>query len=90
MNILRIWNLQTSITDNLGITLLPQAGVALGMALTATTLPDGALARNVVLFAVLVYELIGPALTKRSLLAVGEIKPEGRISARRHNEPKMH
>ena len=73
------------ITDNLGITLLPQAGVALGMALTAATLPDGTLARNVVLFAVLIYELVGPALTKRSLLAVGEIKPEGRISARRHN-----
>ena len=76
------------ITDNLGITLLPQAGVALGMAITAATLPDGALARTVVLFAVLVYELIGPALTKRSLLAAGEIKPEGRTSARRHNEPK--
>jgi Kef-type K+ transport system membrane component KefB len=74
-----------SITDNLGITLLPQAGVALGMALTAATLPDGALARNVVLFAVLVYELVGPALTKRSLLAVGEIKPEGRSSARKLN-----
>ena len=73
------------ITDNLGITLLPQAGVALGMALTAATLPDGALARNVVLFAVLVYELVGPALTKRSLLAVGEIKPEGRTSARKTN-----
>ena len=78
------------ITDNLGITLLPQAGVALGMALTAATLPDGALARNVVLFAVLIYELIGPSLTKRSLLAVGEIKPEGRTSARRHNSPKTH
>ena len=77
------------ITDNLGITLLPQAGVALGMALTAATLTDGALARNVVLFAVLVYELVGPTLTKRSLLAVGEIKPEGRTSARRYNEPKM-
>ena len=74
------------ITDNLGITLLPQAGVALGMALTAASLPDGALARNVVLFAVLVYELVGPALTKRSLLAVGEIKPEGRTSARKLNE----
>ncbi|MBQ2769981.1 MAG: cation:proton antiporter [Clostridia bacterium] len=73
------------ITDHLGITLLPQAGVALGMALTAATLPDGALARNVVLFAVLVYELVGPALTKRSLLAVGEIKPEGRTSARKTN-----
>ena len=77
------------ITDNLGITLLPQAGVALGMALTAATLPDGALTRNVVLFAVLIYELVGPALTKRSLMAVGEIDPEGRTSARRHNEPKI-
>ena len=76
------------ITDNLGITLLPQAGVALGMALTAASLPDGALARNVVLFAVLVYELIGPALTKRSLTAVGEIKPEGRVSARTLNTEK--
>ena len=74
------------ITDNLGITLLPQAGVALGMALTAASLPDGALARNVVLFAVLVYELVGPTLTKRSLLAVGEIKPEGRTSARKLNK----
>ena len=74
------------ITDNLGITLLPQAGVALGMALTAATLPDGALTRNVVLFAVLIYELVGPTLTKKSLLAVGDIKPEGRTSARKLNE----
>ena len=78
------------ITDNLGITLLPQAGVALGMAMTASTLPGGDLTRNVVLFSVLIYELVGPALTKRSLLAVGEIKPEGRKSHRTHNaaEPK--
>ena len=76
------------ITDNLGITLLPQAGVALGMAITAATLPDGSLARNVVLFAVLIYELVGPALTKRSLLAVGEIRPEGRTSARTLNAQK--
>ncbi len=76
------------ITDNLGITLLPQAGVALGMAMTAAALPNGDLTRNVVLFAVLIYELVGPTLTKRSLLAVGEIKPEGRTSARRHNAPK--
>lgn len=75
------------IVDHLGITLLPQAGVALGMALTAASLPDGALTRNVVLFAVLIYELIGPALTKRSLMAVGEINPEGRTSARKLNQP---
>ena len=84
----RITGQPKSITDHLGITLLPQAGVALGMAITAATLPDGALARNVVLFSVLVYELVGPALTKRSLLAVGEIKPEGRTSARQENKPK--
>ncbi len=81
----RITGQSKPITDNLGITLLPQAGVALGMALTATSLPDGDLTRNVVLFAVLVYELVGPTLTKRSLLAVGEIRPEGRTSARREN-----
>jgi hypothetical protein len=58
------------------------------MAITAATLPGGTLTRNVVLFAVLIYELVGPALTKRSLLAVGEIRPEGRTSARKHNQPK--
>ncbi len=78
------------ITKNLGITLLPQAGVALGMVQTAATLPGGELIRNVVLFAVLVYELIGPSLTKRSLLAVGEIRPEGRTSARTVNPEKQN
>lgn len=77
-----------NIKKHLGITLLPQAGVALGMALTATSLSDGAVVRNVVLFSVLVYELVGPALTKRSLMAAGEIQPEGRTSARKANSPK--
>ena len=85
----RLTRQSAPITANLGITLLPQAGVALGMALTAASLPDGTLARNVVLFAVLIYELVGPALTKRSLTAVGEIRPEGRTSARQHNMPKL-
>ena len=82
----RITAQSKAITEHLGITLLPQAGVALGMALTAATLPDGTLARNVVLFSVLVYELVGPALTKHSLLAAGEIRPEGRTSARTANK----
>ncbi len=73
------------IVDNLGITLLPQAGVALGMALTASSLEGGEMVRNVVLFAVLIYELVGPTLTKRSLTKVGEIRPEGRTSARTLN-----
>ena len=77
-----------SIKKHLGITLLPQAGVALGMALTAQQLADGAMVRNVVLFSVLVYELVGPALTRRSLAAAGEIHEEGRTSARKKNSPK--
>lgn len=76
------------ITKHLGITLLPQAGVALGMSLTAASLSDGAIIRNVVLFSVLVYELVGPALTKRALTAAGEIKPEGKTSARSKNQQK--
>lgn len=76
------------ITKHLGITLLPQAGVALGMAMTATALSDGLLVRNVILFSVLVYELVGPALTKRSLLLAGEIRPEGKTSARTLNKEK--
>ena len=75
------------ITKHLGITLLPQAGVALGMALTAQQLAGGEVVRNVVLFSVLVYELVGPALTKRSLIAAGEIQIEGRTSARKKNKP---
>ena len=76
------------ITKYLGITLLPQAGVALGMALTAQRLSEGEVVRNVVLFSVLVYELVGPALTKRALIAAGEIKVEGKTNARRKNTPK--
>ncbi len=84
----RVTKCSAPITKHLGITLLPQAGVALGMALTATALSDGHLVRNVILFSVLVYELVGPALTKRSLLKAGEIKPEGKTSARTKNQPK--
>ena len=68
----------------LGITLLPQAGVALGMSVTAMQLgeADGGLIRNIVLFAVLIYELIGPYLTKLSLSAAGEIKHHEKVSMR--------
>ncbi len=60
----------------LGITLLPQAGVALGMCTTAMQLgTQGNLIRNITLFAVLIYELIGPLLTRWALAAAGEIRP---------------
>ncbi len=65
-----------NIKKYLGITLLPQAGVALGMSMQAAALPGcGSFIRNIVLFAVLVYELIGPYLTKVALTAAGDIVP---------------
>ncbi len=66
-----------SICKYLGITLLPQAGVALGMCATAMQLGDeGNLIRNITLFAVLIYELFGPIFTRWALTAAGDIKPK--------------
>ena len=74
---------EPNIVKYLGITLFPQAGVALGMAIKAETLgAEGAIVANITLFAVLVYEIVGPYLTKTVLLKAGEIKPEGAVSAR--------
>jgi Kef-type K+ transport system membrane component KefB len=73
-----------NIIKYLGITLFPQAGVALGMALKAETLgTEGAIVANITLFSVLIYELVGQFLTKVSLTKAGEIKPEGKTSARK-------
>ena len=68
---------EPSIVKYLGITLLPQAGVALGMSLIAAeSLGEaGAMIRNITLFAVLVYELVGPMLTKIALTKSGDIIP---------------
>ncbi len=85
----RMTKCSPSIQKYLGITLLPQAGVALGMAAEAAELSDGHMVRNVVLFSVLVYELVGPTLTKLSLTAAGEIRPEGKTNARTANKPEQ-
>ncbi|MBE6789649.1 MAG: sodium:proton antiporter [Ruminococcaceae bacterium] len=72
-----------NIIKYLGITLFPQAGVALGMAIKAETLGEpGIIVANITLFSVLVYELVGPFLTKMALQKAGEITPEGKTSAR--------
>lgn len=67
---------EKNVTKYLGITLLPQAGVAIGMAqLSLTVVPQyGEQIRAVVLCATLVYELVGPLLTKIALTKAGEIK----------------
>lgn len=69
---------EKTVKKYLGITLLPQAGVAIGMAQMVAASPDlpAALQREVVtvaLFATLVYELVGPVLTKIALKKAGEI-----------------
>ena len=76
-----------SIVKYLGVTLLPQAGVALGMAIKAKdALVGGEMIANITLFAVLVYELFGPMLTKIALTKAGDIRPEGKVSAREEAE----
>ncbi len=79
---------EKKVYDNLGICLLPQAGVALGMCVQATELGEqGTLIRNITLLAILIYELVGPLLTKRALQRAGDITemPE-EVKNRRKNK----
>ncbi len=81
----KITHCDKNVQDYLGITLFPQAGVALGMTLIASVEIGGAQAdviRNITLFSVMIYELVGPLLTKIALTKAGEIKPEERKSSR--------
>ena len=73
----RLTKCQPQVQKWLGITLLPQAGVALGMSITVAEQlgQDGAIIRSIVLFSVLIYELVGPTLTKMALTKAGEIQP---------------
>lgn len=75
---------EPNIKKYLGITLFPQAGVALGMAMKAGALGGavGMLVANLTLFSVLIYELVGPFLTKIALTKAGEIDFAGKISQR--------
>ena len=77
-----------AICKYLGITLFPQAGVALGMcsivASSAEFGAQGVLIRNIALFAVLIYELFGPLMTRQALMSAGEIPPmEEHVKERR-------
>ena len=80
----RMMRCDENICKYLGITLLPQAGVALGMSVTVAAEfgAPGALVRNIVLFSVLIYELVGPMLTKIALTAAGDIRPKPTASGR--------
>ena len=60
----------------LGPTLIPQAGVAIGLSMAAVTVvPEfGANIRAIILCATIIYELVGPVITKITLIKAGEIK----------------
>lgn len=66
----------SNVKKYLGITLFPQAGVALGMVVSAQSLGSemGGMIRNIILFSVLVYEIFGPMLTRIALTNAGEIE----------------
>ena len=87
----RLTNCDANTSKYLGITLLPQAGVALGMASSALAFGSttGKLVQSITLFAVLIYEIVGPFLTKIALTKAGDIKPEGRVSRRDEHAEKI-
>lgn len=71
---------EPNVRKYLGYTLLPQAGVAIGMTqLAMQVIPEyGVTVRAVILAGTLVYELIGPVITKVALTKAGEIAPAQR------------
>jgi len=80
----RLMKCEPNVQKYLGITLLPQAGVALGMTVTVAQQlgQSGKIIRSIVLFAVLIYELVGPMLTKIALTRAGDIQPALRRDSR--------
>ena len=78
-----------SIQKYLGITLFPQAGVALGMCNIAKEQlgTPGEVIYNITLFAILVYEIAGPLMTKWALMRAGDIHEiPDEVKNRRHHK----
>ena len=87
---------EPNVRKYLGITLFPQAGVALGMANMVSTSNEfkstnvASIVLNIILFSVLVYEIVGPFLTKLSLEKAGEIDKTKKTSNRiRHHDKNI-
>jgi NhaP-type Na+/H+ or K+/H+ antiporter len=73
----KISNAPKTVENWLGLSLTPQAGVALGIGLVAKiTFPDlGNYIFTIIAATSVVFELVGPLLTKYSLVRAGEISP---------------
>ncbi len=74
----KLMKCEPNITNYLGVTLLPQAGVALGMINTVKQTfgahdSDAVIIAQVILFSVLIYELFGPLCTRIALEKAGDI-----------------
>ncbi len=87
-----IMKCDSPVTKNLGIAMLPQAGVALGMAsLAADGLGEnGAFIKQIVLFGVLIFELVCPLLSKIALTRAGDINPHLKTSSRGKHDGHHH
>ncbi len=76
----KIAGAKSKIGRNLGLALMPQAGVAIGLALIAKSTPGlqqhGQLILNAVLGSSIFFALTSPLLTRKALQNAGEIKKE--------------
>ncbi len=74
----RICHAHENVRKYLGIGLIPQAGVAIGLAMMCSSVvPQYAnQITAVVVCGTIIYELVGPIITKIMLVKSGEIKPE--------------
>ena len=77
----KLMKCKSNICNYLGVTLFPQAGVALGMAMTVKeNFTENATAASVVVqvvvMSVLIYELVGPLCSRIALEKAGDIKPK--------------
>ena len=73
----RISKFPQTVQKYLGFTLIPQAGVAIGLSMVAQSIipqPYGDVIRAIVLAGTVIYELVGPVVTKTALIKAGEIE----------------
>ena len=75
----KVSNTKPVVQKYLGLTLIPQAGVAIGLAtISMSVVPEyGQTIRAIILSGTVVYELIGPVITKTALIRAGEINAQG-------------
>ena len=84
----RIANSPKTVQKYLGFTLIPQAGVAIGLAMTAETVlphPYGQNVRTIILAATVVYELIGPVMAKIAIFKAGEANKDCEVKEEQNN-----